>query len=97
MDIKQGDQRQILLADDLDAIAVADLHGALHGRAALQRRRPSGLSLRIVAVQCGARHRIGSTKGEDAGLSARIPPPRRFGWGDSNRRDQRSGLAYIIQ
>jgi hypothetical protein len=33
---------------------------------------------------------------EDAGLSARIPPPRRFGWGDSNRRDQQLG-AYIIQ
>ncbi len=34
---------------------------------------------------------------EDAGLSARIPPPRRFGWGDSNRRDLRLGSAYIIQ
>jgi hypothetical protein len=38
-----------------------------------------------------------SHKTEDAGLSARIPPPRRFGWGDSNRRDLRLGVAYIIQ
>lgn len=26
-------------------------------------------------------------KKEDAGLAARISPSRRFGWGDSNRRD----------
>jgi hypothetical protein len=37
------------------------------------------------------------SKKEDAGLSARIPPPRRFGWGDSNRRDLRLGRPYIIQ
>jgi hypothetical protein len=34
---------------------------------------------------------------KDAGLSARIPPSRRFGWGDSNRRDLRPACRYIIQ
>jgi len=34
---------------------------------------------------------------EDAGLSARIPPPRRFGWGGSNRPHLRLGCLYIIQ
>jgi hypothetical protein len=29
MNVEQGDQRQVLLADEFDAIAVANLHGAL--------------------------------------------------------------------
>jgi hypothetical protein len=44
----------------------------------LRKKRGAGLRNRL---------EIDPARKEDAGLSARILPSRRFGWGDSNRRD----------